>query len=445
MSSRRLSAAQVAELQPITREFLREFYEDFPIDPMGEEVAMLAESAMHRAEQLGLASPPKDVLIDAPPKHMDHNMYMNRWQCDEIVDACAKLESAKEQLDVVKALGTKAAETGAKFKAFQDHQKAHVNRLVSEFLPNDFRVTMLNHQRAKKEARYEKELEDLKASDGSLKEQYGLLWKQQWERRQGLADLGTASGMWKAVVKYIGGVPEVLLDFAGQINAPLGPTEEMRILYGPHLYELTRISNAIHYLLRCVFQIQQQPDTAALCAGALGFAQRAVDVYSEQASKYLDFMTVIVEKSPVFVSSEKLAAVRSKSANAGGTEQPFEQIIVAARMTERVPIDMPPESEPDSADQVSLYYQVSADKDIKFAVQKTNDASWFVVKLKPACARGTHEIGKVALKSDVPLSLVFDNTYSYLTRKVVRYRYCIVNDGDPVPVWVAELQSAGHL
>ncbi len=36
--------------------------------------------------------------------------------------------------------------------------------------------------------------------------------------------------------RMLAGIPQVLLDFAKEINAKLGPMEEQRIKYGPDLY-----------------------------------------------------------------------------------------------------------------------------------------------------------------------------------------------------------------
>lgn len=43
---------------------------------------------------------------------------------------------------------------------------------------------------------------------------YELYLSQQWERREALVAMGNLSGVFKVLVKYVGGVPTVLLDFA---------------------------------------------------------------------------------------------------------------------------------------------------------------------------------------------------------------------------------------
>jgi hypothetical protein len=51
--------------------------------------------------------------------------------------------------------------------------------------------------------------------------------------------------MFRVLVTYLAGVPQVLLDFVRQINDHNGPMEEQRARYGPPLYELTSFVNHI--------------------------------------------------------------------------------------------------------------------------------------------------------------------------------------------------------
>lgn len=41
--------------------------------------------------------------------------------------------------------------------------------------------------------------------------------------------------------RLLAGIPQVLLDFAKQINAKQGPMEEQRIKYGPDFYKVTTL------------------------------------------------------------------------------------------------------------------------------------------------------------------------------------------------------------
>jgi hypothetical protein len=50
--------------------------------------------------------------------------------------------------------------------------------------------------------------------------------------------------------RYLGGIPQVLLDFAKEINAKLGPMEEQRLRYGPDLYIVATVSACLMQGLR---------------------------------------------------------------------------------------------------------------------------------------------------------------------------------------------------
>ena len=89
-----------------------------------------------------------------------------------------------------------------------------------------------------------------------------------------LVSVGNATGVFKAVIKYVAGVPQMLLDFVKTINDEQGcgaalarrangrartltrigwrrgrPLEEVRATYGPVNYALTEYINRIHVLL----------------------------------------------------------------------------------------------------------------------------------------------------------------------------------------------------
>ena len=91
-----------------------------------------------------------------------------------------------------------------------------------------------------------------------------------------LVSVGNATGVFKAVIKYVAGVPQMLLDFVKTINDEHGcgaarrgranararahmltrigwrrgrPLEEVRATYGPVNYALTEYINRIHVLL----------------------------------------------------------------------------------------------------------------------------------------------------------------------------------------------------
>jgi len=439
----------MGDLQPITREFLREFYKAYPIEPLDPETAALEADLKSRSHSvLKKANLSTEVLrdhaFDDAPKRMDHNMYFHRWQCEEIEDAanallkCGSVRAGSKEATKINEIVLVASETGAAYAQFQETQREHVSKLIAQFLPNDFRVTLLNKRRESKEVAYKSQIDALIAGGGSIKQKYDLLWEQQFDRRKGLADLGAATGIYRAVIKFLAGCPEVLLDFAKQINAPLGPTEEMRILYGPNLYQLTRIANQLHLFFRAVLHAEKAGQGGDL-SSHLQFTLESTTKYYKSSKEYLDFMTVIVESSPMFVSAETLA--KSAAAQESGEIVAFTEASVGARDALKVPVEVPAEALA-SAKNIFIYYEVSANKDIKFGLER-RDGSW-LRKLDAACARGAHEMGRTKVDC-TSFSLVFDNKYSRMTRKTVQYRYALVVDNEKIPKWAQELIDAGYM
>lgn len=47
------------------------------------------------------------------------------------------------------------------------------------------------------------QVDDLVKAGGSVRAKYDLFLAQQWERRQGLVELGNASGMYKAIIRWV--------------------------------------------------------------------------------------------------------------------------------------------------------------------------------------------------------------------------------------------------
>jgi hypothetical protein len=101
---------------------------------------------------------------------------------------------------------------------------------------------MMRYARDRKEKANTAEVDAFVASGGSIEGKYKLLLAQQMQRRESLVQMANATGMWRALITWIGGVPPALLDFMKQLNDPEGPMEEYRAAYGPALYQLTRIA-----------------------------------------------------------------------------------------------------------------------------------------------------------------------------------------------------------
>ncbi|KAL6550500.1 hypothetical protein OROMI_020988 [Orobanche minor] len=92
------------------------------------------------------------------------------------------------------------------------------------YMPQDFRGRIIRQQRDRSERNKQAAVDALINSGGSVHDKYVLLWKQQMERRRQLAELGSATGVYKTIMKYLVGVPEVLMDFVRQINDDQGYT-----------------------------------------------------------------------------------------------------------------------------------------------------------------------------------------------------------------------------
>jgi hypothetical protein len=116
---------------------------------------------------------------------------------------------------------------------------------VLTYMPQDFRSVLFKQQRERSEKRRQAEVDALVAAGGSIHDKYLLLWRQQMDRRHQLAQLGSSTGVLRTIVKWLVGVPQVLLDFVCRINDDNGPMEEQRQRYGPPLYELTSFSIAL--------------------------------------------------------------------------------------------------------------------------------------------------------------------------------------------------------
>jgi hypothetical protein len=89
---------------------------------------------------------------------------------------------------------------------------------VLTYMPQDFRSLLFKQQRERSEKRRQAEVDALVAAGGSIHDKYLLLWRQQMDRRHQLAQLGSSTGVLRTIVKWLVGVPQVLLDFVCRIN-----------------------------------------------------------------------------------------------------------------------------------------------------------------------------------------------------------------------------------
>jgi len=159
--------------------------------------------------------------------------------------------------------------------------------------------------------RFAGEVDLLMSNGGTISEKYDLLWKQQMQRRESLVQLGNATGVWKALVKYLGGVPEVLLQFIRQSNDIEGPMEEMRLKYGPNLYRFNTFSNTIHILIKLFWKEEAYFQKTNTVPQTIELLNSCGKCYEAEVKKYFTFMKNLTESSPFFISPQEIAEMNS--------------------------------------------------------------------------------------------------------------------------------------
>ncbi len=291
-----VSAPDNGGMVPITREYLREFYKQFPNPSFAAATAAARRKMMAAGKTIRQSPKP----IEPIPNRMDEGMFAARCACEEAIEALKPITHS----DVQRACVALQA-TADRFAKFQDKQRAHASAVVASFLPQDFRGQLFQQVRARSEAKNKAEVEELVRSGASVSEKFELLWKQQWARRETLGAVGNATGIWKALVKFIAGVPEPLLDFAKQINVPNGPTEELRIKFAPVFGRLIEMSRELARLAEALAAgVVQKEERVAL--GVL--ADAAVELRKE-TERFCELLEIVVESSPFFVSQDQIEEI----------------------------------------------------------------------------------------------------------------------------------------
>ncbi|WVZ16227.1 hypothetical protein V8G54_009209 [Vigna mungo] len=192
---------------------------------------------------------------------------------------------------------------------------------IMTYLPQDFRGTLLRQQRERSERNKQAEVDTLVNSGGSIRDRYALLWKQQMDRRRQLAQLGSATGVYKTLVKYLVGVPQVLLDFTRQINDDDGPMEEQRHRYGPPLYSLTSMILYIRLFLSISWA---RYDAKKLKREEIAILEQAIDVYTTELERE------VFANAPFFISADVVGALEA------GKNDDYKEINIPAGKTYEV-------------------------------------------------------------------------------------------------------------
>ncbi|XP_019427325.1 PREDICTED: uncharacterized protein LOC109335627 isoform X2 [Lupinus angustifolius] len=308
--------ASTEGLVPITRSFLASYYDRCPYTSLSQDISRL--SSQIRSINLDFINqhPPttqdetlliNEALHSQPPHKIDENMWKNREFIEEsifLLDTSNWPHQLQDDVELSTLLGDlkhKLHNTLNVLESFQIQNSEHVFNTVMTYLPQDFRGTLLRQQRERSERNKQAEVEALVNSGGSIRDRYALLWKQQMDRRRQLAQLGSATGVYKTLVKYLVGVPQVLLDFVRQINDDDGPMEEQRHRYGPPLYSLTSMILSIRLFLSLSWA---RYEARKLTKDQIAVLEQAVDVYTIEFERFIKFISEVFANSPFFISAE---------------------------------------------------------------------------------------------------------------------------------------------
>ncbi|KAI8559600.1 hypothetical protein RHMOL_Rhmol04G0186300 [Rhododendron molle] len=391
--------ASMEGLVPITRAFLASYYDKYPFAPLSGDVNRLTTEIRSMATDLC-----KDVSLTEgehllvheaecqPPHKIDENMWKNREQLEEIIyllesshwPKALRQQSTTEDAELASILGQlkdKFDNALKTLKFFQSKNSESVFNTVMTYMPQDFRGTLIRQQRERSERNKQAEVDTFVSSGGSIRDQYALLWKQQMERRRQLSQLGSATGVYKTLVKYLVGVPQVLLDFIRQINDDHGQKDQITIL------------------------------------------EEAVDVYTSEFERFIKFMGEVFANSPFFITAEVAGTTE------GRKDEDYKETSIPAGRTFEVSF---------TVESLNSYiawdFSLSQGKvnlDIGFSVEHTDSLGQKTLILP--YRRYESDQGNFCTVMAGHYRLLWDNSYSTFFRKVLRYKVdCIPPVTEPV-------------
>ncbi|KAF5476442.1 hypothetical protein F2P56_008155 [Juglans regia] len=430
--------ASTEGLVPITRSYLASYYDKYPFPPLSDDVSRLSSEIRSMADDLLNHLPPtqdESLLIDEadrqPPHKIDENMWKNREHIEEILflletshwPAVLRQQSTPDVADLANSfrqLKDKLQYTLKFLEFFQSKNSDHVFNTVMTYMPQDFRGTLIRQQRERSERTKQADVDTLVNSGGSIRDRYALLWKQQMERRRQLAQLGSASGVYKTLVKYLVGVPQVLLDFIRQINDDEGPMDEQRQRYGPPLYSLTTMVISIRLFLLVLWG---RFDAGNSKGQQVAFLEQAIDVYTTEFERFIKFMGGVFANSPFLISAEVAGALDARKSDE------YKEISVLAGKTYEVSL---------TVDSINSYIawdfslvQGKMNMDIGFTVEFTNSSGEKTLILPSR--RYESDQGNFCACMVGNYKLIWDNSYSTFFKKVLRYKVdCIPPVAEPV-------------
>jgi hypothetical protein len=223
------------------------------------------------------------------------------------------------------------------------------------------------------------------------------------KRRETLASIGNASGVWKALVKFIAGVPSSLLNFVKTINDPEGPIEEMRLKFAPNLYQIRKALNDVHIAIAIILADPSTAEALLPCITSICNALPAT------VSSYLKYLEQVMFTAPFFVTASQLAAQSS----GGGAGDGKVRTTVDAGKTFDAEFDL------EANTIIAWEFVTTNGKDISFGVFEGDKEIQAVTRYDAHKAAVTGRVGP--FKTDMSIVLRWDNTYSYLSGKDIEY------------------------
>ncbi|CAA6661907.1 unnamed protein product [Spirodela intermedia] len=425
--------SSVEGLVPITRAFLSRYYDKYPFSPISDDVTRLTSELRILSgvfEKDFCLTPGEKELIceaDSPAPHkLDENMWKNREHIEEILFLLEKSHwpgSLQQQATPEDAATLEKFQNILKnslntLETFQSKNAANVFNTVMTYMPQDFRGSLIRQQRERSERSKQAEVDALVSAGGSIRDRYALLWGQQMERRRQLAQLGSAAGVYKTLVKYLVGVPQVLLDFIRQINDDKGPMEEQRQRYGPSLYTLTKMILSIRLFLNLSWG---HFEARKLQKDELATVEQAMGLYASELERFLLFIGEVFANSPFFISAEEAGAAESRQVLCQAKYlkiNEFKEAIIPAGRTHEVSL---------AIESVNSYIawdfslvQGKVNVDIGFSVEYVSPSGETMLILP--YRRYESDQGNFCTISTGCYKLIWDNSYSTFFKKSLRYK-----------------------
>lgn len=429
-------------LVPITRASLSQYYDKYPAPPLSEDVIRLTTELQNLTnnllEELPLQPGEQLVAEEAdrnPPHKVDENLWKNREHIEEILylldkSPLQRLKKATPQdIDIdkfVEALQIPLQKTLKVLETFQSKNSDFVFNTVMTYMPQDFRGALIRQQRERSERNKQAEVDTLVNSGGSIHDRYALLWNQQMERRRQLAQLGSAQGVYKTVVKYLVGVPQVLLDFIKQINDDQGPMEEQRQRYGPSLYSLTKMVLSLRFFLLLFWARLEKRNVW----DQLSVVENAVIVYTSELENFIKFIRVVFENSPFFISAEDAGAAGLRKID------DYKETVVPPGKKHEVKLTVESVNSYIAWDFSLTQGTLSLGQDIGFHVEYVNPSGGVTLILP--YRRYDSDQGNFCTILTGSYKLVWDNSYSTFLKKYLRYKVDAVPPVDDQPEPISE-------